>query len=57
MAKTLCDWSKQDIVKQLADLHELVKDPAFYCRKCARVANNPKVLCKASKLPRKDRDS
>jgi hypothetical protein len=52
MGKTLCDWSKSEIEKRVEELLELVKEPAFYCRKCARVANNPKVLCKAAKLPR-----
>jgi hypothetical protein len=55
MAKTLCDWSKRDISKHADKLLELVDPPRFFCRKCARVANIPKVLCKPSRLPRKDR--
>lgn len=52
MAKTLCDWSKKDLEKRANELAKLVRDPAWYCRKCARVANTPKVLCKPRKLPR-----
>lgn len=51
MAKTLCDWSKRDLEKHADKLLKLVRDPAFYCRKCARVANTSKVLCKPRKLP------
>jgi hypothetical protein len=55
MAKTLCDWSKRDISKHSDKLLDLVDPPRFFCRKCARVANISKVLCKPSRLPRKDR--
>jgi hypothetical protein len=51
MAKTLCDWSKRDLEKHADQLWELVRDPRWYCRKCARVANTSKVLCKPRKLP------
>ena len=54
MAKTLCDWSKRDISKHADKLLELVDPPRFFCRKCARVANISKVLCKPSRLPRKN---
>ncbi len=47
MSETLCDWSKSEIKERAAELHALTRDATFYCRKCARVANNPKVLCKA----------
>jgi hypothetical protein len=53
MAKTLCDWSKRDIRKHADKLLELVDPPRFFCRRCARVANIAKVLCKPSRLPRK----
>jgi hypothetical protein len=52
MAKTLCDWSKGDIRKHADKLLELVNQPRYYCRRCARVANTPKVLCKPSRLPK-----
>lgn len=51
MAKTLCDWSKRDLEKHADKLLELVRDPRFYCRRCARVANTGKVLCKPRRLP------
>jgi len=51
MAKTLCDWSKSDIDKHFDKLAELVREPRFGCRKCARSANTAKVLCKPRKLP------
>lgn len=50
MAKTLCDWSKKDIESKRGKLALLVQDPRFYCAKCARCANDPRVLCKARKL-------
>jgi hypothetical protein len=51
MAKTLCDWKKKDLEQNPARLAALVRDPRFFCRKCARVANTSKVLCKPRKLP------
>ena len=54
MAKTLCDWSKRDISKRADKLLELVDPPRFFCRRCARVATVSKVLCKPSRLPRKN---
>lgn len=51
MAKTLCDWSKGDIEHHADKLARLVETPTYYCRKCARVANTPKILCKAHRLP------
>jgi hypothetical protein len=56
MAKTLCDWSKADIEKKQEELEKLVLDPRFFCRRCARVAHNPKVLCKAKRLLTAKRD-
>ncbi len=55
MAKTLCDWSKRDLSKHADKLLELVDPPRFFCRKCARVANISKVLCKPSRLPKEKR--
>jgi hypothetical protein len=50
MAKTLCDWSKSDLKKHPERLMELVRDPRYYCRRCARVAHTSKVLCKPKKF-------
>ncbi|HEY5791902.1 MAG TPA: hypothetical protein VIS74_01300 [Chthoniobacterales bacterium] len=46
MSKTLCDWSKSDIEKHFDKLCELVQEPRFVCRKCARSARSSKSLCK-----------
>jgi hypothetical protein len=46
MAETLCDWSKSEIKERAEELLTLTRDATFYCRKCARVANIPFVLCK-----------
>lgn len=46
MSKSLCDWSKHDIERDVDILRGLTIQPTHHCRKCARVANTPKVLCK-----------
>ncbi|MEM9080585.1 MAG: hypothetical protein AAGC74_07845 [Verrucomicrobiota bacterium] len=51
MAKTLCDWKKDDIARRSDKLAAIVANPSFFCAKCARCANNPKHLCKARKMP------
>lgn len=48
--KTLCEWTKQDIDKELKKLSKLVIHPKYVCRKCARAASKDKYLCKAEKL-------
>ena len=47
MGKTICDWSKKDIEKNSDLLYELTREARFFCRKCGRVANSKKILCKA----------
>lgn len=56
MAKTLCDWSKHDLEKKADKLLKIVRDPRFYCRRCARVAHKSKVLCKPRRLPVTEQD-
>ena len=46
MAKTLCDWSKTEIKERAEELRQLTRDATFFCRKCARVSCEPRVLCK-----------
>ena len=46
MAKTLCDWTKSDIKEHAEELLRITREPKFFCRKCARVSNQPKALCK-----------
>ena len=57
MSKTLCDWSKSDIDKHFDKLSELVREPRFACRKCARSAHDSKSLCKPRALPKIARES
>lgn len=52
MAKTLCEWSKHDLEKHPDKLYELVREPRYYCNKCACVANTSKVLCKPHPFPK-----
>jgi hypothetical protein len=51
--KTLCDWQRKDIEKDVALLISLVSQPKYVCKKCARVANSEDVLCKSYKLKRR----
>lgn len=48
--KTLCDWHKEDIEKDLKILIGMTENPKYICRKCARVANSSESLCKAIKM-------
>ena len=56
MAKTICDWSRKDLEKKAEKLYALICNPSFYCRKCGRVANTKKVLCKAKGFPVREDD-
>lgn len=51
MARTLCEWKKSEIVDDLEELAEIVRDPRYVCRKCARSAHKDKHLCKPMPLP------
>ena len=51
MAKTICDFSKKDLERNPGRLHALTRNACFYCKKCGRVANTKKVLCKAQTFP------
>lgn len=50
VAKTLCDWTKKDIRKHFDVLAEVLAQPRYVCRKCARCAHFPRYLCKPKKL-------
>jgi len=52
--KTLCDWSKKALENKQDKLWKIVRDPTFYCRKCGRVANQKKALCKATRFEIKE---
>jgi hypothetical protein len=48
--KTLCDWTKEDRIKNLSDYAEIVQKPRFMCDTCGRVARKKKSLCKPHRL-------
>jgi hypothetical protein len=51
--RTLCDWSKEDRIKELVEYTEIVRKPRYMCYTCGRVANKKKNLCEPRKLPKK----
>jgi hypothetical protein len=46
----MCKLRKKVLKDDPASYISLVEDPHFLCRKCGRVANNRKNLCKPLKL-------
>ena len=46
MVKTLCKWKKKDIEKHVNELLKVIDKPKYYCKDCARAANNKSMLCK-----------
>ena len=50
MAKTLCDWTRKDIKKPFDALCEIVSEPRYVCRECARCARLPQFLCEPKKV-------
>ena len=44
-------FSKKLRDKKAAKLFALTRNPSFFCRKCGRVANRKKALCKAKNFP------
>ncbi len=48
--KTLCEWEKKEIEKKSTELEKLIANAKYYCKKCARSANNKNVLCKSKKM-------
>ncbi|MBK1832258.1 hypothetical protein JIN77_16085 [Verrucomicrobiaceae bacterium R5-34] len=57
--KSLCKWKEKDIAKRIDLLTAITEEPKFACKKCARVANTKKALCKAvplaTRLPKIER--
>jgi len=49
--KTLCKWSSKDIEKRIDLLASYTDEPKVVCKKCARVANSKKLVCKPIPLP------
>lgn len=44
--KKLCEIKKEDYKLYEDDIIKIVKNPLFICKKCLRVANDKKFLCK-----------
>ena len=49
--KPFCGWSRSDIENNPGLIANLTTQPAFACRKCARVSNSSKNVCKPMALP------
>ena len=50
MGKELCKIQEELIKSDLEAYMKLVNRPKYICKKCGRVANKKKLLCKAVKL-------
>ncbi len=48
--KKLCDWTKSGINKNEKLLFSLIKNPSFFCKKCARSSKDESYICKAEKI-------
>jgi len=48
--KSLCDWHKTEIEKHFSELVEIISQPRYLCKKCARAAKKKQFLCKPEKL-------
>ncbi len=45
MPKSLCKWRRDDVVRQLSELTQIVAEPKFMCQRCARAAKTEQYLC------------
>jgi len=48
--KALCRLSPNEIEEHLEELAEVVSPARHICRKCTRVSNKKKYLCKPAKI-------
>lgn len=53
MGKELCKIQDELIRRDLEAYMDLVNKPKHVCKKCGRVANKKKLLCKPTKLKKK----
>ncbi|MGL6260538.1 hypothetical protein [Vibrio sp. WXL210] len=51
MTKRLCKLNRHAIVEQIGDIYQLVAEPKYVCRSCARSAADKVHLCKPVALP------
>jgi hypothetical protein len=49
MSKPLCEL-KKSLKADLKSYISLIREPTHVCKKCGRVANNKRLLCKPIKL-------
>jgi hypothetical protein len=50
MARSLCKWRRDDVVRELGLISALVSEPKFVCQRCARAANDQSNLCHPTPL-------
>ncbi len=51
MSKKLCKLVKDEyLVAHLSEYIEIVKEPKYICKKCGRVSDKEKRLCKSKKM-------
>jgi hypothetical protein len=48
--KTLCDLDKKEIEKRLEEVTNIILNPKYMCRKCARVSAKKDYLCKPQRI-------
>ncbi|WP_459781519.1 hypothetical protein [Photobacterium sp. R1] len=51
MSKSLCKFRRTEISAKAEAIGELVNQPRYLCRSCARAANGKGALCKPMRLP------
>lgn len=50
MDKPLCKWGKKTIGENFDEVTRIVTNAKYICRKCGRIANDKKYICKANSL-------
>ncbi|MGY3571125.1 hypothetical protein [Vibrio paucivorans] len=53
MAKRFCKLNRHDIASNLGEIHQLVTEPKYVCRSCARSSASKSSLCKPAAIPPK----
>lgn len=50
LEKTFCAIKSEEIKILKKEIKQEISNPRFYCKKCLRVSNTEKLLCKSKKL-------